>query len=277
MEDYDNEFKEIKYLQVTSICGKTKCGAAFKVAVKMQQIRNVGYYKQLADTNMISVQYQAKTLIDTYENVDMVEFKQSAYFNTLSKSSLKIMRIYSQDPNPKAKTKLTFKVRTKIGFYANSKIKITFTTGMSVDGSQYTCRLMTPEQSTGICSSTGMLLTISNAINKYVNDGLLIIEVLDFTNPEQERDYNALRVEIYTQANDLIMSSADDSSNDAVLSIYKTVPIMKCDGQCRTCGKNSYDCLSCYTPNMQPFHSNGQGKCVSKCGDNEYRLEYPSS
>lgn len=73
------------------------------------------------------------------------------------------------------------------------------------------------------------------------------------------------------------MSSNDDSSNDAVLSIYKTVPIMKCDGQCKSCGKTSYDCLSCYSPNMQPFHQNGLGKCVSKCNDDEYRLEYPSS
>lgn len=55
MEDYDNEFKEVKYLRVTNICGETKCGAAFKVAVKMDQIRNVGYYKQLEDSSMISV------------------------------------------------------------------------------------------------------------------------------------------------------------------------------------------------------------------------------
>jgi hypothetical protein len=33
-----------------------------------------------------------------------------------------------------------------------------------------------------------------------------------------------------TKNNELIMSSVDDTSNDAILSIYKTVPVMKCDG-----------------------------------------------
>lgn len=36
VEDYDNEFKEVKYIRVTNICGQAICGAAYKVAVKMQ-------------------------------------------------------------------------------------------------------------------------------------------------------------------------------------------------------------------------------------------------
>jgi hypothetical protein len=51
-----------------------------------------------------------------------------------------------------------------VGVYANSKIKITFATGMTITGSDYSCHVMTPSKKTGNCNSMNSVLTMTDSI-----------------------------------------------------------------------------------------------------------------
>lgn len=75
----DNLYKEAQYLQFESICGNLAgCGLNYILTVKVERVRNVGYYKLIdkAKSNTMGLYFQAKTISNTYESVDKVQFKQ---------------------------------------------------------------------------------------------------------------------------------------------------------------------------------------------------------
>jgi len=108
-----------------------------------------------------------------------------------------------------------------VAIYTNSVFKIQFANAFSIDAVTYVCQLIGPVNQSGNCVNANFLLSISNVINAYVNDGMIILTISNFLTPDTVGDYTGTSVEIYTAENNLIMSSKDDVNNGQVaISVF---------------------------------------------------------
>lgn len=58
------------------------------------------------------------------------------------------------------------------------------------------------------------LVTMSNIVNVYINNGIVVLSIDNFLTPGSAGDYSGTTISIYSAENNLIMSSTDDVSND---------------------------------------------------------------